>query len=85
MKSNINSLIFTILSLSNFLFAQSKIVSDKFYSISLDTIRAVNIYLPENYDSTNADERYPVVYFLHGGGGDHTSYKLIVPILDSLI
>ena len=85
MKSNRISLIFVILLLSNLLFSQGKIVSDSFYSNSLDTIRAVNIYIPEHYDSTNAKVRYPVIYFLHGGGGDHTSYKQIVPILDSLI
>ena len=85
MNSKKYNLIFVLLLFSNLSFAQSKVVSDRFYSSSLDTIRNVNIYLPENYNSTNAEIRYPVIYFLHGGGGDHTSYQLIIPILDSLI
>ena len=85
MNSKKCNLIFVLVLFSNLLYAQGKVVSDKFYSSSLDTVRAVNIYLPENYDSINAEIRYPVIYFLHGGGGDQNSYQLIIPILDSLI
>lgn len=69
----------------SFLYSQSKLIDDKFFSTSLDTTRDLRVYLPDGYDSLNADIRYPVIYFLHGGGGDQTSYQLIIPILDSLI
>ena len=85
MKLKKYNLFFLLSLFSQLLYAQGNVVSDKFYSSALDAGRAVNIYLPENYDSTNKELRYPVIYFLHGGGGDHTSYKFIIPILDSLI
>lgn len=33
---------------------------------------AVNVVLPETYDAS--EERYPVVYLLHGYSGDHTNW-----------
>jgi S-formylglutathione hydrolase FrmB len=65
--------------------SQSKLVNDNFFSTSLDTIRDLRVYLPDGYDSTDINMRYPVTYFLHGSGGNHTSYSGIFPILDSLI
>ena len=34
--------------------------------------RTARVYLPPSYDTTN--KRYPVVYYLHGGGGDENSF-----------
>ena len=56
-----------------------------FFSQSLNAERNVQIYLPEGYDRTNTTERYPVVYFLHGAGGNQTDYSFIINILDQLI
>jgi len=66
-------------------YSQSKLVDSNFFSASLDTIRDLRVYLPDGYDSTDIDKQYPVIYFLHGSGGNHTSYSGIFPILDSLI
>ncbi len=35
--------------------------------------REYAVYLPKNYD-TNKDKSYPVLYLLHGGGGNHTDW-----------
>ena len=32
----------------------------------------INVYLPYGYDE-NGTERYPIIYFLHGNGGDSTT------------
>jgi len=45
-----------------------------FYSKSLDTVKKVNIYLPQDY-YVNDTVNYPVIYFLHGANGDHNSYS----------
>jgi len=66
-------------------FSQSKLIDNNFFSTSLDTIRDLRVYLPDGYDATDINKQYPVIYFLHGSGGDHTSYSGIFPILDSLI
>ncbi len=66
-------------------YSQGKQVDDNFFSTSLDTIRDLRVYLPDGYDSMDINKRYPVMYFLHGSGGNHTSYDGIYPILDSLM
>jgi S-formylglutathione hydrolase FrmB len=42
-----------------------------FHSSTLDTAVGYNILLPPGYDS--ADRRYPVIYWLHGVGGDENA------------
>lgn len=44
-------------------------------SNTADNRRLFTIYLPEQYD-TSTTERFPVVYYLPGLGGDHTSFTL---------
>lgn len=39
---------------------------ETFFSELMQTEVGYNIYFPPGYDSTNADKRYPVVYYLHG-------------------
>ncbi len=50
-----------------------------------DSLRKANVYLPPGY---SADKKYPVLYLLHGIGGDETEWlKLAAPntLLDNLI
>lgn len=90
----ITSLFLYVLATS--LFAQGKIVTDRITSPSLEgnklgdpATRNITIYLPPGYDSS--DERYSVIYLLHGYGGDERSYvgalgeRLAAFFLDSLI
>ena len=45
--------------------------------------RAISVYLPPGYDA--GDQRYPVIYFLHGFSGDNTLLAPIAPLLDLAI
>lgn len=50
-----------------------------------ETRRMANVYLPPNYSS---DQEYPVLYLLHGIGGDETEWMRFVSpnvVLDNLI
>ena len=38
--------------------------------------RRMSVYLPAEYDQ-NPDKRYPVLYLLHGSGGDETSWLVM--------
>jgi len=58
--------------------AQGKVITDKIFSPSLEgnllkdaSTRNVTIYLPPGYDE-NPDQRYPVVYLLHGWTGTNS-------------
>jgi len=71
MKKTILTLVLSFI--GSLLFAQypsGKVVVDQLYSEALenpggeDPTRRVTVYLPPGYDSS--DERYPVVYYLHG-------------------
>lgn len=42
-----------------------------------------SVYLPAGYDSTGG--AYPVLYLLHGSGGDEHGWDVAFPVLDSLI
>ena len=67
----------------NFLFSQGIVEYNSFYSESLDEQRNYTIYLPEGYyDNT---DQYPVVYFLHGFGGNNNSYNAFHSSLNSMI
>ena len=41
------------------------------------------ILYPENYEEEGA-QKYPLILFLHGGGGDHSVLYTIKPIIESL-
>jgi enterochelin esterase-like enzyme len=43
-----------------------------FHSSILNMERQYSVYLPAGYDENNRS--YPVLYLLHGGGGDHTTW-----------
>ena len=59
--------------------AQGRLVEDQITSPSLEgnllgdpATRKMVIYLPSGYDAS--DTRYPVVYLIHGSGGNHRSW-----------
>ena len=58
-------------------------VLDSMYSNSLGFIRYMRICLPAGYDTSTI--HYPVIYFLHGAGGDHNSYGDIYSIVNNLV
>ena len=64
-------------------YSQGTIISDSFYSSSLDEIRNYEIYLPEGY--TENEYYYPTVYFLHGISGYSTYTNSIQNLFDELI
>lgn len=65
-------------------FSQGTVIDTFFYSPSLASNRNVDVYLPEGYDPAGSLD-YPVIYFLHGAGGNNNSYPELIGILDSLI
>ena len=73
-------------------FAQSDkgtVVTDTIYSQNLENDfgenpnRAVSVYLPPNYQNSN--QRYPVIYFLHGFMGDNKMMDMMSGLLDYAI
>ena len=56
----------------------------EYKSESIGTVRKATVYLPPKYD---ASKKYPVLYLLHGIGGDEREWLQGVPniILDNLI
>jgi enterochelin esterase family protein len=48
------------------------IVDEKLHSKTLDQIKRCSIYLPPNYHLTT--KKYPVLYLLHGAGGDYSQW-----------
>lgn len=59
-----------------------RVVDGSFYSQAVDGTLHYSIALPPGYDS--GDERYPVIYFLHGLPGTAESYRNIGGYADSL-
>ena len=59
------------------------IVETEYPSTTVGTTRKLTIYLPPNYNDTI---QYPVLYLLHGIGGDHKEWMQGVPnvIMDNL-
>ncbi|MGM9758842.1 MAG: alpha/beta hydrolase [Parabacteroides sp.] len=42
------------------------------------------VYLPPRYEES-AEQRYPVIYYLHGGGGNQREVRWLIPRLDAAI
>ena len=58
-----------------------------YHSLSLGTDRRMTVYLPAGYEDSGT-RRYPVLYLLHGMGGDEDAWPTLgraVQILDNLI
>lgn len=69
-----------------FAMGQGTVIDDAINSPALgNTPQEVDVYLPPNYNANDQTTRYPVIYFLHGAGGDQDSYPFIIGILDNLI
>ncbi len=54
------------------LFAQVAVVEDSLYSSAISTITKYYVILPEGY--SKGQERFPILYLLHGLGGDYTNW-----------
>jgi len=52
--------------------AHGTVVIEKFYSEVLGQMKSCAIYLPPGY--WTAEKRFPVLYLLHGGGDDYSSW-----------
>jgi enterochelin esterase-like enzyme len=63
---------------------QATVVDTSFYSPSLEMMRNVDIYLPSCYNP-DEDVIYPIIYFLHGAGGNNNSYPELIDTLDAMI
>ena len=67
--------------------AKGTVVTDTVWSQALGTSKALIVYLPSSY-RTAAGRRFPVVYYLHGLGGDETNWTGpggITQVMDSLV
>lgn len=79
-------LLVTLLSISlNTAHAQeeSETLREQFFSPTLNREFRYNIILPAGYDSS--DQRYPVIYLLHGRGDTGTAWLRVHDSLDALI
>lgn len=59
-----------------------------YYSQENDMTRRMYVYTPWGYDRNDRKTRYPVLYLLHGGGGDEDAWSTLgrtCQILDNLI
>ena len=59
-----------------------------YYSAENDMMRRMYVYTPAGYDRNNKSVKYPVLYLLHGGGGDEDAWSTLgrtCQILDNLI
>ncbi len=59
------------------------ITTRKFVSSTLQRNWLYNVYLPDDYDTSNY--AYPVIYLLHGNGGDEASWDEGMRVIDGLI
>lgn len=59
-----------------------------YYSAENGMTRRMYVYTPAGYDRNNKNVKYPVLYLLHGGGGDEDAWSTLgrtCQILDNLI
>ncbi|MBO6045865.1 MAG: esterase [Bacteroidales bacterium] len=59
-----------------------------YYSATNDMTRRMYVYTPYGYDRNDKKTKYPVLYLLHGGGGDEDAWSTLgrtQQILDNLI
>ena len=79
------SLIVALFGGSVIVFGQGQIIDDSFFSTAMNQDRNVDVYLPPGYDASDSTTRYPVIYFLHGAGGNQDGYVEIIQAADLLI
>lgn len=63
--------------------AEGTTTVEEFESETLGRSWAYSIYLPDGYEGSNLE--YPVIYLLHGSGGDETSWNEGIAVIDRLI
>ena len=59
-----------------------------YYSAENGMTRRMYVYTPAGYDRNNKSVKYPVLYLLHGGGGDEDAWSTLgrtCQILDNLL
>ena len=78
------NIILSLIISSGMLFSESTIITESFYSNSLGENKDIEVYLPDGYD-VDEDINFPVIYFLHGFGGDESFYPEIYSIMDGLV
>nr|NQU91847.1 T9SS type A sorting domain-containing protein [Bacteroidota bacterium] len=78
------TLLLANLFVASMLFGQINIVDDSFYSDALGQEMMVDVYLPPGYE-INPDQYYPVVYYLHGYGGNQNNLIYYAPIAYTLM
>src|SRR6478672_3125010 len=57
---------------------------ETFHSLSMGVDVGYNVYLPPDY-ATDTARRYPVVYWLHGLGGNETSGMFPADVVDKAV
>jgi S-formylglutathione hydrolase FrmB len=77
------TIITAILLAANMLLGQYKI-DTSFYSEALGEEKLVDVYFPPGYDE-NPNLCYPVIYYLHGYGGNQNTMGEMITWLNSLI
>ena len=70
---------------ASMLLAEGTLIRERFYSPVMDEERAVNVYLPEEYDTNDVTLRFPVIYFLHGGYADHNDYTELEAVAEGMM
>ena len=55
-------------------YAQSQLVTDTFDSKILNQKFNIEVYLPNGYEESQ--DKYPVIYMLHGAGGDESNWRV---------
>ena len=63
---------------------EASITDLTFFSKSLRQDRKMQIYLPDGYDQ-KSDNKYPVIYFLHGSGQNSYSERSLFSIFNDLV
>jgi len=66
-------------------FSQGTVVDEYFESAAMGGTAAVDVYLPEGYDPEDTETRYPVIYFLHGGGSSQNGYPEIITAMNNAV
>jgi S-formylglutathione hydrolase FrmB len=79
-------MVFAMFCLSSESFGQQgSVINTSFYSKSMLENRNMLIYLPDGYDQQDTATRYPVIYWLHGGGDDsYSEQEIFQSMLDGL-
>ncbi|MCF8369971.1 MAG: T9SS type A sorting domain-containing protein [Bacteroidales bacterium] len=78
------TIIMIILLSGNYLFGQMTKIDTSFFSQALGEEKMVDVLLPPGY-FTNSNIYYPVIYYLHGWGGDQNTVNEMISITGGLI